>query len=92
LTAKHRRLADGSIEDYLACDSLQAHVTGLYRAAGLQECSGHSGRRTFATRLMEQGHDIEVIQRLLGHAEIDHSDAYLDVNRDTLRAMFTGAI
>lgn len=26
---------------------------------------------------MEQGHDIEVVQRLLGHAELDHTDSYL---------------
>jgi integrase/recombinase XerD len=92
LTTKRRRMVDGHVEDYLACDSLQAHVTDLYRAAGLRECSSHSGRRTFATRLVAQGQDIEVVQRLLGHAEQDHTDPYLQPSAGTLEAMFRTAL
>lgn len=51
LNRKPRMLASGAEEDYWACDALQAHITGLYRAAGLHDCSSHSGRRTFANRL-----------------------------------------
>lgn len=82
----------GEVETYLACDALQAHITRLYRDAGLHDCSSHSGRRTFATRLVAQGHDIEVVQRLLGHADLDHTDDYLDVDKRTLQAMFEGAL
>ena len=92
LTTKRRKLSGGEGEDYLACDSLQAHVTGLYRAAGLHGAASHSGRRTFATRLVEQGHDIEVVQRLLGHAELDHTDSYLQPSLATLEEMFTTAL
>jgi integrase/recombinase XerD len=42
LNRKPRTLAGGEVEDYLACDALQAHVSGLYRAAGLAECSSHT--------------------------------------------------
>jgi len=46
----------GPAVDYLAADSLQSYVTGLYRAAGLGAGhSSHSGRRTFASRLVAQG-------------------------------------
>ncbi len=48
LNRKPRTLVGGEVEDYWACDALQAHVSGLYRAAGLAECSSHTGRRTFA--------------------------------------------
>ena len=92
LTTKRRKLAGGGQEDYLACDSLQAHVTGLYKAAGLGECTSHTGRRTFATRLVEQGHPIETVQRLLGHAEIDHTDPYLAVSQTTMAEMFETAL
>lgn len=92
LTAKVRVLADGREEVYQACDSLQAHVSRLYRAAGLVGCSSHSGRRTFATRLVEQGHDLEVVQRLLGHADLDHTDPYLQPSSATLEDMFSTAI
>lgn len=92
LTAKRRILADGREEVYQACDSLQAHVSRLYRAAGFQECSSHSGRRTFATRLVEQGHDLEVVQRLLGHADLDHTDPYLEPSAQKIEEMFRTAI
>jgi integrase/recombinase XerD len=92
LTTKRRQMASGKIEEYRACDSLQAHVTSLYRAAGLHDCTSHSGRRTFATRLIEQGHDIEVVQRLLGHVELDHTDSYVQPSPTTLEAMFRSAL
>lgn len=92
LNRKPRTLAGGEVEDYWACDALKAHVSGLYRAAGLDECSSHTGRRTFANRLLAKGHDPEVIQQLLGHADLDHTDAYLDVDARVLEAMFESAI
>lgn len=92
LNRKPRTLAGGEVEDYLACDALQAHVSGLYRAAGLTACSSHSGRRTFANRLLGKGYQPELIQQLLGHASLDHTDAYLDVQPEVLEAMFAGAL
>ena len=92
LNRKPRMLAGGEEEDYWACDALQAHVSGLYRAAGLRECSSHTGRRTFANRLLAKGQDPETIQQLLGHAHLDHTDAYLDVRPEVLEAMFASAI
>jgi site-specific recombinase XerD len=92
LTKKPRLLESGQVEDYWACDALQAHVTGLYRAAGLRECSSHTGRRTFANRLLAKGHDVETVQQLLGHASLDHTDAYLDVDKAVLEEMFTTAL
>ncbi|MGT2471822.1 tyrosine-type recombinase/integrase [Paraburkholderia terrae] len=66
---------------YLAADSLQSYVTSLNRAAGLGAgyCS-HTGRRTFASRLMATGHSLETVQILLGHAHLDHVSPYLDVS------------
>jgi integrase/recombinase XerD len=92
LSAKKRKLVGGEVESYLACDALRAHITRLYRDAGLYDCSSHSGRRTFATRLVAQGRDIEVVQRLLGHADLDHTDDHLDPNKRTLEAVFEGAL
>ncbi|WP_279608261.1 tyrosine-type recombinase/integrase [Burkholderia gladioli] len=50
--------------------------------------SSHSGRRSFASNLIEQGHDIETVQQLLGHAELDHVLPYLAVSDKKLRQMF----
>ncbi|WP_323123006.1 tyrosine-type recombinase/integrase [Burkholderia alba] len=52
----------------------------MYRSAGLGAgYSSHSGRRTFATRLIANGHSLETVQILLGHAHIDHVAPYLEV-------------
>ncbi|WP_434718500.1 tyrosine-type recombinase/integrase [Paraburkholderia sp. A1BS-2L] len=56
--------------EYWAADSLQSYVTSLYRAAGLGAGdSSHSGRRTFASRLIAQGHSLDTVQILLGHSQ-----------------------
>jgi integrase/recombinase XerD len=78
--------------DYWACDALQSHVTKLYRDAGIRHGSSHSGRRTMASRLMDQGHGLETLQLMLGHAELDHVDPYLQVSKDTLRRAFADVI
>lgn len=41
----------------------------------------------------EMGHpDLAMtIQQLLGHAHLDHTDAYLDTRAEVLEAMFAGA-
>ncbi|WP_254367208.1 tyrosine-type recombinase/integrase [Paraburkholderia sp. NMBU_R16] len=74
--------------DYSACDSLQSHITKLYKDAGIRGGSSHSGRRSFASNLVEQGHDIETVRQLLGHAELDHVLPYLAVSDRRLRQMF----
>lgn len=56
----------GEVVEYLACDSLQSHVTKLYRDAGIRGGSSHSGRRTMASRLIQQGEDVETVQLCLG--------------------------
>lgn len=50
--------------------------------------SSHSGRRTFASRLLAAGESLETVQALLGHADLDHVMPYLEVSEDTLREMF----
>lgn len=74
----------GEQVDYSACDSLLMRTSGgsqsmykevllssldlLIQDAGIRGGSSHSGRRSFASNLIEQGHDIETVQQLLGHA------------------------
>lgn len=82
----------GQVVEYLAADSLQSYVTALYRAAGLYDASSHSGRRTFASRLLAAGEPLETVQTLLGHSELDHLIPYLTVRAETLREMFERVI
>lgn len=88
LNTKRRINQAGEQVDYLACDSLQAHVTKLYRGAGIRGGGSHSGRRTMASRLLGHGHDIDTLQLLLGHCDIDACKPYLDVSREKLMQAF----
>nr|WP_269766006.1 tyrosine-type recombinase/integrase [Burkholderia ubonensis] len=91
LSVKRRVNFEGKSVDYLAADSLQSYVSSLYRAAGLGAgYSSRTGRRTFASRLMANGHSLETVQILLSHAHLDHISPYLDVSeRDRREAIAT---
>lgn len=85
----------GESVEYRAADSLLSCVTGLYRAAGLGTgYSSHTGRRTFASRLIAQGRSLETVQILLGHSYIDHTAPYIELSdrelRDAVAAVLGG--
>lgn len=92
MNTKRRINEAGEQVDYLACDSLQAHVTRLYKDAGIKGGSSHSGRRSYASNLLSKGADIETVQQLLGHAELDHCLPYLTIDPKRLREMFASVI
>lgn len=66
-------------------DVLQKWFRKLYDKTGLVGASSHSGRRTFITRLIEQGVDIKAVSRLAGHASIVTTSEYVEDNPDRLK-------
>ncbi|WP_345891676.1 tyrosine-type recombinase/integrase [Burkholderia sp. Tr-860] len=52
--------------------------------------SSHPRRGTLATRLIANGHSLEMVQTLLGHAHLDHVAAYLGTSRRELLASVAG--
>lgn len=66
-------------------DVLQKWFRKLYDKAGLIGASSHSGRRTFITRLIEQGADIKAVSRLAGHANIATTSEYVEDNPTRLK-------
>lgn len=52
----------------------------IYAAAGLEGCSSHSGRRSFITRLAEQGVAVHLLAALAGHRSIQTTQRYITVN------------
>lgn len=73
-------------------DVLQKWFRKLYDKAGLVGASSHSGRRTFITRLIEQGADIKAVSRLAGHANIATTSEYVEDNPDRLKRISNLAI
>jgi integrase/recombinase XerC len=89
---KRRVLETGEHRDYKACDSLQSHVTRLYQRAGLAGGSSHSGRRTFAGKVLASTADIDAVAQLLGHSSIECSQRYVDIAPAILGQMFADAL
>lgn len=66
-------------------NTMQMLFKRLYRAAGLEDASSHSGRRTFATSLIERGVDIKAVSSLMGHSSVSMTARYVDENPIRLR-------
>jgi integrase/recombinase XerD len=52
----------------------------MFDSVGLKKCSSHSGRRTYATSLDEQGVGIKNIQQLMGHSTLATTSIYIENN------------
>ena len=64
---------------------LQKWFKEMYDKAGIVGASSHSGRRTFITRLIEQGVDIKAVSRLAGHSNISTTAIYVEDNPERLK-------
>lgn len=71
---------------HFSADSLQQHFHKMYVRAGLQ-ASSHSGRRSFATRLIERGADIYSVMTLMGHSNINTTQLYFTTSPERLRSV-----
>ena len=71
-------------------DTMQKLFARMYRAVGLDGASSHSGRRTFATKLIENGVGIKNVQTLLGHKSIQTTTLYIQENPALLGKISAG--
>lgn len=58
----------------------------IYRAAGFEDASSHSGRRTFITELASKGVSVRVLAELAGHNQLQTTQRYIDVNPQQMSA------
>jgi integrase/recombinase XerD len=66
-------------------NTLAQHFHYIYRRAGIEGASSHSGRRTFITNLAAKGVSVRVLMSLAGHRNIGTTQQYIDCNDDMKR-------
>jgi integrase/recombinase XerD len=68
-----------------SANSLTQVINGLYKNAGFDACTSHSGRRTFLTNLAEKGVSVRVMMALAGHKNMASTQKYIDLRPGVLR-------
>lgn len=69
---------------HFSANSMQRLVAICYGRANIRG-SSHSGRRSYATRLIEHGADIYAVKELLGHSSIVTTQAYFSTSPERLK-------
>ena len=73
---------------HLHPDTLSRAVGLAARRAGIEKrVSCHTLRHSFATHLLERGHDIRTVQELLGHSDVSTTMIYTHVMNKGARAV-----
>lgn len=73
-----------------SANALTHKMLKLYREAGFDNASSHSGRRSFATNCIRSGVDIVSLKTLMNHASIQQTSEYVATNEDMLKKAVMG--
>jgi integrase len=73
----------------MSVNAMTVYLHRLFAKAGFQECSSHSGRRTFGTELAKRANkfhnSLKDVQLLMGHARLDTTERYIEASQDTFK-------
>ena len=73
-----------------SANALTHKMLKLYREAGFDNASSHSGRRSFATNCIRSGVDIVSLKTLMNHANIQQTSEYVATNEEHLKTAVRG--
>jgi integrase/recombinase XerD len=71
--------------DGFSPNTLAQYFHYLYKNAGIEGASSHSGRRFFATKIAEAGTNPKVLQNLLGHRNLQTTMRYVEISPTMMR-------
>jgi len=71
--------------DGFSANTLCQHFHWMYKRAGIDGASSHSGRRTFITNLAARGVGVRVLAALAGHRNPSTTMVYIDASDDMKR-------
>ena len=67
--------------------SVSDMVSKATRRAGIENCTPHTLRHTFATRFIRQGGDVRSLQQILGHSNLETTARYLHPTSQEMQRM-----
>ena len=71
---------------HFTANTAAQHLQRLYAQAAIFGATSHSGRRTYLTELAAKGVSVRVLAEITGHASIQTTQRYIDVNDEQMRS------
>jgi integrase/recombinase XerD len=84
-TSRDSYLFSTQKNSHFTANTATQHLQRLYARAGIVGASSHSGRRTWLTELSSKGVGVRVLAEMAGHASIQTTQRYIDVNDEQMR-------
>ena len=72
-------------QSHFTANTAAQHLQRLYSQAAITGATSHSGRRTYLTELAAKGVSVRVLAEMAGHASIQTTQRYIDVNDEQMR-------
>jgi integrase/recombinase XerD len=72
-------------QSHFTANTAAQHLQRLYAQAAIVGATSHSGRRTYLTELAAKGVGVRVLAEMAGHASIQTTQRYIDVNDEQMR-------
>ena len=72
-------------QSHFTANTAAQHFQRLYAQAAITGATSHSGRRTYLTELAAKGVSVRVLAEMAGHASIQTTQRYIDVNDEQMR-------
>ena len=72
-------------QSHFTANTAAQHLQRLYAQAAISGATSHSVRRTWLTELSSKGVGVRVLVEMAGHASIQTTQRYIDVNDEQMR-------